>query len=108
MFHCGIEQRGEREHEDRVVCMAQSSIELDKFLRSGGNQLLLGRYTAWQGPAFLPGTVLEVERDNVYTFVPGEIGLRELGSAVSEDADVGHSITIWQGLQPPPNTRSFY
>ena len=100
MFLGGIKQRGECEHEDRVVCAAQSGVELDEFLRRRGNQLLLSNNTTWKGFLFLAGSFLNVERDNMHTFMSAEIGLRELGSAISEDTDIGHRYAVWQELNP--------
>ena len=50
----------------------------------------LGKNTAWQRHATLAFDILDVERDYMHTVIPREPGLRELGRAISEDADVGH------------------
>jgi hypothetical protein len=46
------------------------------------------------------GCVLYSERDNMHTFLPGEIGLRDLGCAISQDANIGHNIGVQRGDQP--------
>jgi hypothetical protein len=55
---------------------------------------------AQQGLDFLEIVGLMVVRDNVHPLMPGVIGLCELGSAISEDADIGHGLAFWQELHP--------
>ena len=67
----------------------------------------LGKNTAWQRHATLGFDTLNVERNYMHTVIPREPGLRELGRAISEDADVGHG-WLWAGhTAPRPDIGSF-
>jgi hypothetical protein len=71
---------------------------LHELLRRRGDYLFWDEKAPWQGTPFLAGDILNAKRDNVYTFMSGEIGLRELGSTIREDADIGHILAVRQEI----------
>jgi UPF0288 family protein (methanogenesis marker protein 3) len=72
---------------------------MNEILPRGANHLLMSQNTTCLELIFLANSFVSVERDDVHKFMPGEIGMRELGRSIREDADAGHVMSVVQRLQ---------
>jgi hypothetical protein len=52
---------------------------------------------------FLVSGILQPQRNNVHTLMPGKISLCEKGRIIGDDTYIRHNSTIWRGpLKHPP------